>query len=70
MNIAPGTVLDLTADQWEFSDGPLRIRVICISDHLTGYYDGTKVWIDGVRLDDRGLPVEHLQVLVRLDGTS
>jgi hypothetical protein len=66
MTIEPGAVLDLTADQWEFSDGPLRIRVIRVLDHLSRYYDGSKLWIDGVRLDERGLPVEHLQVLVRV----
>jgi hypothetical protein len=67
MNIAPGAVLELTADQWEFSDGPLRIRVIRVLNHLTRYYDGKKVWIDGVRLDETDLPIEHLQVLIRVD---
>jgi hypothetical protein len=68
VNIEPGAVLDLTADQWEFSDGPLRLRVIRVLDHLSRYYDGTKVWVDGVRLDASGLPIEHLHVLVRLDN--
>jgi hypothetical protein len=45
-------------------------RVIRVLDHLSRYYDGKKVRIAGVRLDDTGLPVEHLEVLVRIDALS
>lgn len=68
MPVAPGTVLDLTAGQWEYGDGPLRLRVVRVLGHLSRYYDGRKIWIDGVRLDEGGLPVEAMQILVRTDA--
>lgn len=34
-------------------------------DHLSRYYDGRKVWLDGVRLDDYGAPAGAVQVLVQ-----
>jgi hypothetical protein len=66
VRIVPGAVLDLTADQYEFSIGPLRVRVIRVLDHLSRYYDGDKIWIDAVRLDESGLPFESMQILVRV----
>jgi hypothetical protein len=70
MNVRPGQVLVLTADQYDFSQGPLRLRVIRVLDHLSPYYGGEKIWIEGVRLDERGLPIENMQVLVRTDAIT
>ena len=68
MTVPPGTVLNLTPDQWEYGDGPLRLRVVRVLDHLSRYYDGKKIWVDGVRLDESGMPVEAMQVLIRTDA--
>jgi hypothetical protein len=67
--VEPGTVLDLTPDQFDFGDGrPLRLRVIRVLEDLSRNFDGKKVWIEGVRLDRTGLPVENMQVLVHIDA--
>ena len=65
MIVQPGAVLDLGPGDYEFGDGrPLRLRVIRVLDGLSQNFAGQKVWIEGVRLDHTGLPVENLQVLV------
>jgi hypothetical protein len=69
MTVARGAVLDLASDQYEFGDGrPLRLRVIRVLDDLSQNFAGRKIWIEGVRLDHTGLPVEKVQVLVRTDA--
>jgi hypothetical protein len=63
--VQPGAVLDLTPEQYEFGDGrPLRLRVIRVLSDLSKNFGGHKIWIEGVRLDHSGLPVESLQLLV------
>lgn len=63
--VEPGTVLSLASSDYEFGDGrPLTLRVIRVLDGLSQNFGGEKVWIEGVRLDHTGLPVENMQVLV------
>lgn len=56
--------LKLGADQWDHGDGPLTIRVERVRHDLSRYYYGAKVWVEGYRLDDAGVPVEWLQALI------
>lgn len=64
-DVPVGTVLELAADQWEYGDGPLRLRVTRVRHDLSRYYAGERVWIEGVRLDRDGSPIGCVQALVR-----
>lgn len=68
MKLLPGAILDLAEGEWEHGDGPLRIRVTRVLDHLSRYYDGRKIWIQGVRLDPLDQVIEQIEVLVRTDA--
>lgn len=67
-DVPPGTVLQLAAEQWQYADGPLRLRVLRVRHELSRYYDGRHVWIEGLRLDDAGRPGAFVQALVRIDA--
>jgi hypothetical protein len=64
--IEPGTIVELSAGQWAYGDGPLRLRVDRVRDDLSIYYDD-RIWLEGHRLDEAGVPVEWLQALVSVD---
>jgi hypothetical protein len=61
--VHPGIVLDLAASQWEYGDGPLRLRVERERVDLSIYYDDRR-WVEGWRLDDAGAVVGWTQALV------
>jgi hypothetical protein len=61
--VAAGTVLELSAAQWAYGDGPLRLRVDRDRADLSIYYDDCR-WLEGWRIDDAGVPVQWLQALV------
>jgi hypothetical protein len=65
--LAPaGTVLHLSAAQWQYGDGPLTLQVERDRADLSIYYDNLR-WLEGWRLDDAGVPVEWLQALVPVE---
>jgi hypothetical protein len=61
-----GTVLELSASQWMYGDGPLTIRVERERPDLSRYYDH-HVWIEGYRVDDAGIAVQWVQALVLVE---
>jgi hypothetical protein len=61
--VQAGTVLELSASQWAYGDGPLWLRVERDRADLSRYYDDQR-WLEGWRLDDAGVPVEWIQALV------
>jgi hypothetical protein len=61
--VRPGLVLELSASQWKYGDGPLKVRVERERLDLSQYYADER-WIEGWRLDGSGVPVEWVQALV------
>jgi hypothetical protein len=61
--VRPGTVLELSAAQWKYGDGPLTLRVERDRPDLSQFY-ANEAWVEGWRLDDAGVPVEWMQALV------
>jgi hypothetical protein len=66
MTLEPGTILTLTEDQYEHSDGPLRLRVTRVLHHLSQYYDNKKLWVEGERLDADDEAIDKIEVLLIL----
>jgi hypothetical protein len=64
--VPAGTVLELSASQWKYGDGPLTLRVQRERADLSIYYDD-QIWVQGWRLDAAGAPIEWLQALVPVD---
>jgi hypothetical protein len=61
-----GTVLELSATQWMYGDGPLRLQVERERLDLSMYYADQR-WVEGWRLDDAGVAAEWVQALVPID---
>ncbi len=64
--ISPGDVVHLRERDYQYSDAPLRLRVIRVRLDLSTWYDGQWVWLEGVeiRADDQAGPLR--QVLARV----
>jgi hypothetical protein len=67
--VEPGTVVELSASQWAYGDGPLRLQVDRVREDLSRYYDA-HVWLEGFRVDEAGVPIEWTQALVPVDVLS
>jgi hypothetical protein len=63
-----GAVLELAAGQWQWGNGPLRIRVDAVRVDISVWYGGDWVWVVGVELDPAGREVVGVQCLVAVDA--